>query len=54
MAKRGLKVHTVNAATQAEWQKAAEMAHPVLRGEVVPVDVFDEVKRLTEEFRKKK
>jgi TRAP-type C4-dicarboxylate transport system substrate-binding protein len=54
MKKRGLTIHVVDAAGTAQWQKTAELAYPVIRGEVVPTDVFDEVKRLTEEFRKKK
>lgn len=54
MAKRGLTVHKVDDATMNDWQKTAESAYPFIRAEVVPTDVFDEVKRLTEEFRKSK
>lgn len=51
MKKRGLTIHQVDAKTQAEWQAAAEMAYPAIRGSVVPAPLFDEVKRLVEEYR---
>ncbi len=54
MAKRGLTIHQVDAKTQAEWQQAAEKAYPALRGKVVSAELFDEVKRLVEEYRKSK
>jgi hypothetical protein len=33
------------------WQKAAERANAVVRGKVVPAAVYDEVKRLRDEYR---
>src|SRR5436309_3277817 len=52
MAKRGLTVHPVGPDLQVEWQKAAEAIYPKIRGSLVPADMFDEVKRLRDEFRK--
>lgn len=54
MKKRGLKVISLDAATLAEWRREVEAAYPKLRGRLVPADLFDEVKRLRDEFRAKK
>jgi TRAP-type C4-dicarboxylate transport system substrate-binding protein len=51
MQDRGLAVHAPSAAELAEWQKTAEAAYPVIRGEVVPAAFFDEVQRLVRDFR---
>jgi len=51
MKKRGLKVQTVDAAVEAEWRKTAEEIYPKIRGNMVPADLFDEVKRLVAEYR---
>ncbi len=53
MKDRGLKVIEPDAKTVAEWQKAAELGYPVIRNKVVSADLFDQVKTLTEAFRKK-
>jgi len=53
MKKRGLKVITLDAATAAEWQREVEEAYPKLRGRLVAADLFDEVRRLRDEFRSK-
>jgi TRAP-type C4-dicarboxylate transport system substrate-binding protein len=53
MKKRGLKVISLDAATLAEWRREVEAAYPKLRGRLVPADLFDEVKRLRDEFRAK-
>jgi TRAP-type C4-dicarboxylate transport system substrate-binding protein len=53
MKKRGLKVITLEAATAAEWQREVEEAYPKLRGRLVAADLFDEVRRLRDEFRSK-
>lgn len=53
MKDRGLEVVEADAALEAEWRKAAEKGYPTIRNKVVPPDLFDEVKRLTEEYRKK-
>jgi hypothetical protein len=36
----------------AEWRQLSEAIWPKLRGTMVPADLFDEVKRLRDEFRK--
>lgn len=51
MQKKGLHVVPVDPATLADWRKQAEDAYPKLRGRLVPADLFDEVKRLRDEFR---
>ncbi len=51
MKKRGLRVITPDAATLADWRRQAEEAYPKLRGRLVPPELFDEVKRLRDEFR---
>ncbi|MDH4066713.1 MAG: TRAP transporter substrate-binding protein DctP [Acidobacteriota bacterium] len=53
MQKRGLRVVEVDAATRRSWQTEAEGAYPKLRGGYCPADVFDEVRRLRDEFRAK-
>jgi TRAP-type transport system periplasmic protein len=52
MEKRGLNVVRVDAATRALWQSSAENAYRRLRGSYCPADLFDEVQRLRNEFRK--
>jgi TRAP-type transport system periplasmic protein len=49
MKKRGLRVN--QPASIEEWQKAAEAANEVVRGKVVPADIYDEVKRYRDEYR---
>ncbi len=51
MKKRGLNVITLDAATLAEWRREVEEAYPKLRGRLVPAELFDEAKRLRDEFR---
>ncbi|MCS7316319.1 MAG: TRAP transporter substrate-binding protein DctP [Bryobacterales bacterium] len=51
MKKRGLNVITLDAATMAEWRREVEEAYPKLRGRLVPAELFDEVRRLRDEFR---
>jgi TRAP-type C4-dicarboxylate transport system substrate-binding protein len=52
MEKRGLTVIHVDAATRALWQSGAEKTYGQLRGSYCPADVFDEVRRLRNEFRR--
>jgi len=49
MKKRGLTV--VAPADVEGWQRAAEQANKVVRGKVVPAAIYDEVKRLRDEYR---
>jgi TRAP-type transport system periplasmic protein len=48
----GLNVVHADAKAVAEWRVLAEGIWPKLRGPVVPADLFDEVKRLRDEYRK--
>src|ERR1700722_13380582 len=48
----GLNVVHADAQAVAEWRALAEGIWPKLRGPVVPADLFDEVKRLRDEYRK--
>jgi TRAP-type transport system periplasmic protein len=52
MAKRGLQVTGDDVATRAAWESAAESAYGQLRGRYCPADVFDEVRRLRDDFRR--
>jgi TRAP-type C4-dicarboxylate transport system substrate-binding protein len=51
MVKRGLKVIQLTDAEKAEWRKEAEAAYPKIKGRLVPPDLFDEVVRLSKEYR---
>jgi TRAP-type C4-dicarboxylate transport system substrate-binding protein len=53
MQKRKLNVIHVDAATTEEWRKQAEGIYPKLRGNEIPADLFDEVRRLRDEYRAK-
>jgi TRAP-type C4-dicarboxylate transport system substrate-binding protein len=48
----GLQVVHADAPTVAEWKKLSESIYPNLRGSEIPVDLFDQVKRLRDEYRK--
>jgi TRAP-type C4-dicarboxylate transport system substrate-binding protein len=41
-------------ATVADWRKQTEAAYPNMRGKIIPADLFDEARRLHEEYRAKK
>ncbi|MBI4168530.1 MAG: TRAP transporter substrate-binding protein DctP [Acidobacteria bacterium] len=51
MKKRGLKIHSASPGTEEAWRRAAEGAYPKIRGTIVPVAMFDEVRRLRDEYR---
>ena len=53
MQKRGLNVIQVDEATRAHWRSEADKTYPELRGRYAPADLFDEVRRLRDEFRRK-
>jgi TRAP-type C4-dicarboxylate transport system substrate-binding protein len=46
-----LNVIRVDAAVTAEWRKEVENVYSKIRGKIVPADLFDEVKRLRDEYR---
>jgi len=49
----GLNVVPADAKVVAEWRQLSESIWPKLRGSMVPADLFDEVVRLRDEYRKK-
>ena len=51
MQKRNLTIVHADAAVVAEWRRQAEGVYPRLRGQMVPAELFDEVRRLRDEFR---
>ena len=51
MQKRRLKVIHADAAALAEWRREAEGVYPKLRGGQVPAELFDEVRKLRDEYR---
>ena len=51
MKKRGLKVQQLTPEIEAEWRAMAEKAYPMIRGRMVPAELFDEVQRLLREYR---
>jgi TRAP-type transport system periplasmic protein len=51
MQKRGLKLHTIAAADNAEWSRLADEVKPQVRGALVPEDMFDKVQQLLGEYR---
>jgi len=53
MQTRGLTVHEVSPEALKEWEDAVAKAYPLIRGSLVPTEVFDEVVRLVKEYRAK-
>jgi TRAP-type C4-dicarboxylate transport system substrate-binding protein len=51
MTKRGLRVVALDEAARTAWRTEAETAYPRLRGRYAPAELFDEVRRLRDEFR---
>ena len=51
MKKYGLKVNSVDEATFQRWVEKSESIYPIVREKIVPADVFDETKRLVDEYR---
>lgn len=51
MVKRGLEVQQVEGELLEEWTEFGVGLHPQIRGGVVPVEEFDEIMRLLEEYR---
>jgi len=48
----GLNVVHADSKALAEWRQLAESIWPKLRGSMVPTDLFDQVKKLRDEYRK--
>ena len=48
----GLNVVHADDKAVGEWHQLSESVYPKLRGSIVPTDLFDEVKRLRDEYRK--
>jgi TRAP-type transport system periplasmic protein len=51
MIKRGLQIHRLTPELEAKWLAGAEEVYPLIRGRLVPEDIFDEVMRLVKEYR---
>jgi len=51
MVKNGLKIHDVPPGVQAQWRKMVEDIHPRIRGNVMPAEAFDAVKKYRDEYR---
>ena len=48
----GMNLVKPDSKATAEWRQLAEGIWPKLRGTMMPADLFDEVKRLRDEYRK--
>ncbi len=53
MKQYGLVVHPVDATQRAAWEAVGESTHSVMRGDIIPEDVFDQAVRTLEEYRAK-
>ena len=51
MQRYGLTVHAADTALRARWYERATQIFPTVRGGMVPVEVFDRVQQLLEEYR---
>jgi TRAP-type C4-dicarboxylate transport system substrate-binding protein len=51
MKKRGLQVQSLNNAQEADWRKTAEAFYPIIRGNLVPAEMFDKVQSLLAQYR---
>ena len=51
MQKRRLQVIHADVATVADWRKEAEGVYPKLRGGQIPAELFDQVRKLRDEYR---
>lgn len=54
MQKRGLIVHELTPEARAAWDAVAEKAFPLIRGGLMPEEIFDEVRRELAAFRAKR
>ena len=46
-----LEVHALTPAIEQEWRQLAEGIYPQIRGAMVPADMFDQARRLVDEYR---
>ncbi len=53
MRRRGLEVVELDEAALVSWHREAEQAYPRLRGTMVPEELFDQVTRLSREFKQR-
>jgi len=51
MLKRGLVVNKLIPEREREWRVAAEKVYPMIRGSMMPGEVFDEAMRFLQEYR---
>lgn len=54
MQQRGLTVHPVTPEIEAEWRNMIESFSNLIRGKIVPADIYDEAQRLIKEYRASK
>lgn len=51
MKKRGLKITVPSAEQEAQWRAVAEEAYPRMRGAIVPAEMWDEIRKVLDEYR---
>lgn len=51
MVRRGLVVHALTAEAEREWEALVAKIQPVIRGRIVPADMFDAVQQAVGEYR---
>jgi len=51
MLKNGLKIEKVPPAVREQWRKMIEEIHPRIRGQIMPAEAFDAVKKFRDEYR---
>jgi TRAP-type C4-dicarboxylate transport system substrate-binding protein len=54
MRKRGLQVHRLTPEAAKEWDELGRETHGIIRGRIVPAEMFDKVVRLLEQHRAEK
>ena len=51
MKTKGLTVHPVTPALEAQWRTAAETMYPYIQGKFVSAEIFAEVQKVLKEYR---
>ena len=54
MKKAGLTVVSVDARAREIWRRLAESSYPLIRGNVIPADAFDDALRFRDEYRRQR